>query len=184
MINNMFIPKKIKVGFRKRDHTYTKLLAYVIYFDEKGKLRKEKSWEGWRDKSISPVEYDNSPISGFVLNKSVGGYSYRWGDFRQSYVRVYDPRGFEFEITIPNLLYILEYTSSIKGKGLEGEFIYAWDGTYLERHNVEDIAKSFGVDVVPIIIGGGYARRRNCIRANSPKVHFWHSQHGRTCCTS
>lgn len=131
MINNMFIPKKIKVGFRKRDHTYTKLLAYVIYFDEKGKLRKEKSWEGWRDKSISPVEYDNSPISGFVLNKSVGGYSYRWGDFRQSYVRVYDPRGFEFEITIPNLLYILEYTSSIKGKGLEGEFIYAWDGTEL-----------------------------------------------------
>lgn len=58
------------------------------------------------------------------------------------------------------------------------------DGVYLERQNVEDIAKSFGIDIVPIIIGGGYARRWNCIRANSPKIHFWNSQHGRACCTA
>lgn len=41
---------------------------------------------------------------------------------------MYDPRNFEFEITIENLLYILENTTSTKGKGLEGEFVYGWDG--------------------------------------------------------
>lgn len=63
-----------------------------------------------------------------MLNKKVGGYRCEWAGFRQAYVRVYDPRGFEFEITVPNLLYILENTSSIKGKGLEGAFVYGWDG--------------------------------------------------------
>lgn len=127
----LFIPKRIKVGFQKRKDTYTEKLGYVIYYDEKGKLRKEPSWENWRDKSIEPVEFDNVPTSGFTLNKKVGGYANHWSNFRQAYVRVYDPRGFEFEISVPNLLYILENTSSIKGKGLEGEFVYCWDSTDL-----------------------------------------------------
>ena len=130
MENNIFIPKKIKVGFQKREDTYTKKLAYVIYYDAKGKIRKEKSWDSWRDSKIKPIELDNEPIGGFVLNKKVGGYKYDW-NVRNTYVRVYDSRDFEFEISIPNLLYILENTSSIKGKGLEGEFVYGWSGTEL-----------------------------------------------------
>jgi hypothetical protein len=197
MKSNIFIPKKIKVGFQKRTDTYTGSLGYVIYND--GKVwRKEKSWESWRTKyisdidleklkrdsyinslnhqknyfnqyvvtnpkstdygkteeeylkkavgsyenyrfnnyslssdiSIKPLDFDNTPLEGFVLNKKVGGGSSGW-NHRQTYCRVYDPRGFEFEITIPNLLYILENSNSIKGKGLEGKFIYGWDGTDL-----------------------------------------------------
>lgn len=79
------------------------------------------------DESIKPVEYENVPTEGFVLNKKAGGYSTGW-NHRSTYCRVYDPRGFEFEITIPNLLFILQETSAVKGKGLEGEFVYAWDG--------------------------------------------------------
>lgn len=79
------------------------------------------------DIGIKPVEYDNTPMEGFVLNKKVGGDSRGW-DHRQTYCRVYDPRGFEFEIVIPNLLYILENATSTKGKGLEGKFVYGWDG--------------------------------------------------------
>ena len=124
---NIFIPKKINVGFQKRSDTYTKKLAYIIYYDEKGNLRKEKSWDSWRDKKIDNEVFDNEPTSGFVLNKKAGGYSTGW-NHRQTYVRVYDPRGFEFEINIQNLLYILENTNSIKGKGLEGDFIYGWEG--------------------------------------------------------
>lgn len=126
-MSKIFIPKKLKVGFQNRNGTYTGKLAYVIYYDNTGKLRKETSWEGWRDKNIEPLEIDNEPTSGFVLNKKAGGYMTGW-DMRQTYVRVYDPRDFEFEIDVPNLLYILENTSSIKGKGLEGEFVYGWDG--------------------------------------------------------
>lgn len=204
MKSNIFIPKKIKVGFNPRGDTYTGRLGYVIYHD--GKVwRKETSWKGWiyeymdaaafelkrkeqfdqnfksyianhkwivekstdprydynkaqyekeakltpeeyankiigpydkfrpnlgrvsDDPKMVPVEYDNTPMEGFVLNKKAGGTSSGW-DHRQTYCRVYDPRGFEFEIVIPNLLYILENASSFKGKGLEGKFVYGWDG--------------------------------------------------------
>ena len=74
--------------------------------------------------------------NGFVLNKKVGDYSSGW-NHRQAYCRIYDPRNFEFEITIENLLYILENANSIKGKGLEGEFVYGWDGKDLVLMPVE-----------------------------------------------
>jgi hypothetical protein len=79
------------------------------------------------DKSLLPIEFDNVPTEGFVLNKKVGGYSNGW-DHRATYCRVYDPRGFEFEISVPNLLFILQECNAMKGKGLEGSFVYAWDG--------------------------------------------------------
>lgn len=123
----MFIPEKIKVGYQDGRDTYTGRLAYVIYYDERGKLRKEASWNSWRSSSIEPDDFENIPTEGFVLNKKAGGYKSDW-NYRQSYIRVYDPRGFEFEITPENLLFILENTSSIKGKGLEGKFVYGWKG--------------------------------------------------------
>src|ERR1700677_2236256 len=105
-IKQLFIPDKIKVGFQTREDTYTKKLAYVIYFDQKGVLRKEKSWQSWRNHKILPVEIDNVPTENFVLNKGVGGQraSYGW-NARNEYIRVYDPRDFEFEISVANLLF-------------------------------------------------------------------------------
>ena len=50
MKTSIFVPNKIHVGYQERSDTYTGRLAYVIYTDEKGKLRKENSWNGWRDK--------------------------------------------------------------------------------------------------------------------------------------
>jgi hypothetical protein len=79
------------------------------------------------DEGLKPLEFDNVPTEGFVLNKKVGGYSNGW-DHRSTYCRVYDPRGFEFEISVPNLLFILQECNAMKGKGLEGTFVYAWDG--------------------------------------------------------
>lgn len=132
--SKLFIPKKLKVGFDPRPGTYTGKLAYIIYYDEKNKLRKETSLESWRDKSIDCIELDNEPQSGFVLNKGVGGKreSYGWNT-RNEYIRVYDPRnnGFEFEISVANLLFILRECDCSKGKGLEGKFVYAWEGKEL-----------------------------------------------------
>lgn len=129
-LSKLNVPKKINVGFQNRQDTYTGKLAFVVYTDEKGVLRKEKSWNGWRDKKIEPQEFDNVPTSGFVLNKKVGETRYGWNP-RMAWVRCYDPRGFEFEVSVANLIFILEECSSIKGKGLEGEFVYAWDGPEL-----------------------------------------------------
>lgn len=136
MKSSIFIPKTINVGYQNRSDTYTGKLAYVIYYDEKGKLRKEASWNSWRDEKIPNEEFDNVPTSGFVLNKKVGDYDSGW-NHRHAYCRIYDPRNFEFEITIENLLYILENANSIKGKGLEGEFVYGWDGKDLVLMPVE-----------------------------------------------
>lgn len=126
----LFIAPRINVGFQERSDTYTGKLAYVIYYDLKGVLRKEKSWESWRDHKIEAVEFDNVPTEGFVLNKKVGGGRSDW-NVRQEYVRVYDPRNFEFEITVPNLLFILRECDCSRGKGLEGKFVYAWSGATL-----------------------------------------------------
>ena len=38
MKSNIFIPKKINVGYQNRSDTYTGKLAYVIYYDEKGSV--------------------------------------------------------------------------------------------------------------------------------------------------
>ena len=77
--------------------------------------------------AITPDDFDNIPTEGFVLNKKAGGGGNGW-DHRQMKCRVFDPRGFEFEIAIDNLLFILQVTNSYKGKGLEGNFVYAWAG--------------------------------------------------------
>lgn len=140
----LFIPDKCKAGFNLRSETYTGKLAYVIGFDGK-KWRKEPSWKSWSnfpgDKKyayrsekttyygdeVAPMEFENVPTEGFVLNKKAGGTKYSW-NHRATYARIYDPRGFEFEITIQNLLFVLQETDCMKGKGLVGEFVYSWDG--------------------------------------------------------
>lgn len=132
MKTQLFIPDKIKVGYNEREDTYTKKLAYVIYYDQKGVLRKETSWKNWIQEEMGINDFDNVPTEGFVLNKGVGGAreSYGWNS-RNEYIRIFDPRGFEFEISVANLLWLLQECTSIKGKGLVGEFVYSWDGKEL-----------------------------------------------------
>jgi hypothetical protein len=129
-MTNLFIAPKIKVGFQNRNDTFTQKLAYVVYFDEKGKLRKEKSWEGWRDKKIEPQEFENIPTSGFTINKDIKRHNWEWWSSTRTMVRIHDPRGFEFEVTTENLITILMHTDCSK-RGLIGDFVYAWAGTEL-----------------------------------------------------
>ena len=123
-MSNIFIAPKIKVGFQKRTDCFTGKLAYVIYYDEKGKLRKEKSWESWRSKDIPVEEYDNVPMEGFTLNRDVKRYSGDWFSSKRTLIRVHDPRGFEFEVTTENLIAILMHTDCLR-RGLTGQFVYA-----------------------------------------------------------
>ena len=101
---SFFIPKKIKVGFQHQLDTYNGKLAYIIYYDKSGILKKEKSFNSWIDDSIETVEYENEPTSGFVLNKKAGDYKGDW-NHRKAYWRIYDPPGCEFEIDIDNLCF-------------------------------------------------------------------------------
>jgi len=129
-MSELFIPKRIKVGYQKRNGTYTGQLAYVIYYDNKGVLRKETSWKSWRDEKIPEQEFDNLPQDGFCLNKDVKRFNWSHFGSNRSYIRIYDPRQIEFEITPENLIGILTETDCLK-RGLEGKFVYAWKGTEL-----------------------------------------------------
>lgn len=168
----LFIPDRIKVGYNERNDTYTKKLAYIIYYDKKGVLRKETSWEQWRDKKIAANEYTNEPTEGFVLNKGVGGarHSYGWNP-RNEYIRVYDPRGHEFEISLANLLFILRECDCSRGKGLQGKFVYAWDKTELVLLPVgsQEYKKSMEftelqgkkLKIKDLVLGATYSTRQN-----------------------
>lgn len=126
MDNKLYIPEKVVVGFRERGDTYTGKLAYIIYRDEKGKLRKEGSWNSWRDKNIETVEIDNTPQSNFVFNKGVQRCNYHFGSGR-SVIRIYDQRDIEFEISVDNLIGILMNTDVYK-RDIVDDCVYAWSG--------------------------------------------------------
>lgn len=142
-MDNLYIPNKLKVGFQKRQDTFTKKLAYVIYYDDKGKLRKEASWSSWRDDKIPAEEYENVPTSGFMINKNVERYNWSHFSNNRSYIRIHDPRGFEFEVTPENLIGIL-MSGDCTHRLLDGEFVYGWHGTNLVLLpvNTEEYKKS------------------------------------------
>lgn len=123
----MFIPEKITVGFQKRNDTYTGKLAYVIYKDEKGVLRQESSWNGWRDQKIEPIEYDNKPTN-FILNKGIKRDGY-YGSGR-SVIRIFDTREFEFEISVDNLMAVLMH-SDVSKRDIQEQCVFAWSGKNL-----------------------------------------------------
>ncbi len=124
-MTNFIIPEDVIVGYQDRDDTYTDMLGFVTYKDEKGEIRFGNAWSGWRDKNIKPGEFKNEPTEGFVINKHSGK---QWGHFeRDEFVRVYDPRGFEFEISIDNMMKIIFHNGINKGNIIEGKLVYGWD---------------------------------------------------------
>jgi len=124
-----FIPKKLHIGFQKREGTFTGKLAYVIYEDEKGVIRKQKSWDSWRDKSIKTITLDNTPTPNFVFNKGIQRDNYHFGSGRHVF-RIYDPRDFEFEVTVDNVIGILMHSDVCKRDIVE-PCVYAWAGADL-----------------------------------------------------
>lgn len=119
------VPEKLKVGFQKREDTFDGQLSFITYYDQKDVLKKEKSWSSWVDSSISPIDIENRPTKGFIVNKSINRGNYYFGGGRDV-VRIYDPRGFEFEISTGNYVGLSEYIDIIKGE-LAGELVFAFD---------------------------------------------------------
>lgn len=134
--------EKFKVGFNHRRDTYTTKLGFINPLVSEATPKKSekyqlgKSYDNWRDEKIDEEFYDNEPLSGFVLNYRVGGQSYGWSG-REPKFRVLDPRGFEIEITLDNLVDLTEFGMG-KGKVFEGELIYIYYNGRLTLINTED----------------------------------------------
>ena len=132
-----YVPPKIIVGYQKqvRDseakENKTKFpLAYVVYKDEKGKLRKEKSWNDWRDQNRAPAEFDNVPIEGFKFLRTVQR-SRDWFGTGRNMWRVLHPKGFQFEITSDNLEAIFHEIGITKGGIITTKCLLGWQGVAL-----------------------------------------------------
>lgn len=120
----LYIPAKLKVGFQKREDSFDGKLSFVTYYDTNGKLINETRWRSWCDQDITDLEIDNVPFKNAILNKKISHAGYRYGTGKTT-IRIYDSRGFEYEIDIDNFMGIAQEYSVVKGE-ISGDFIYAF----------------------------------------------------------
>lgn len=129
----LFIPDKVKAGFKSYKNDFPdKDFGYFIYWDEKGVLRKEVSWNSWRDKEIPEKDIDNVPLEGYRVHKVRNGYRYSLWEQRDAKVVVEHPTlGCLFEITPANLLELI-MANGIDNNGIIlSPCIMCWDNTAL-----------------------------------------------------
>ncbi len=167
-VNQTFIPERLKVGFNSRQDTFGNRLGYVIYFDEKGKLRKNVSWDSWRDQNIEPLELDNEPTTGFVVNRGITRKSYEWRSVAHK-VRIHDPRGFEVEVDHNNMVALNIHCLIDKGE-IKSPLVYMWVGKELWLLPVEsdlyeqakEVTRKQSVKVKKgaLIVGGMYSIKK------------------------
>lgn len=120
-----FVPNKIKVGFQKRENTSDGYLSYVIYYDEKNKLRKERSFLSWCSKEREFEDHSNDVMKGFRLASSIKRTAGHFGESKEK-VRMISPLGFEFEVNVENFIYLLEHGDIISLEYTQ-ECRFVWD---------------------------------------------------------
>lgn len=105
------IPNTVYVGFRVRDG---ELLGFLTPDGtDASAMKRRATVDKWRDSSIQPMTFTNDAIMGFKMVKSIQRYGWNGGNV---VVRILDPRGFEMEITVANLLAIMEENVIAQGE--------------------------------------------------------------------
>ena len=112
----IIFPDKYTVGFQKREHdnkTLEKGGNYPLgFFTLDVTLR---SWDGWRDHTLQPLEVMNTPREGFRVygqTKRDGG----WNGSGRSMVYIQHADEFIWEITVENLVNILDTCDIVGGE--------------------------------------------------------------------
>lgn len=201
--NFLYIPKRLKVGFKNRvfgendwENNREKAaeetkLGYVVYWDEKGELRKENSWEKWRDKSLGESEIGNEPLHGFAIHLVRNGYRGEWFSGRDAKVLVMHPQGFAFEITPENACSLIIEGGVEAGTGIiGGEQVLAWDkkelillGTkskeYEESLSHTRKVNAGGVKATELIAGHIYRCRNGELRLYFGKPDYYTQEWGK-----
>lgn len=109
-LSSIKIPAKVYVGFQGRRSQDEVPLGFMTpYAEDKAGQKRRDTVDNWAkgyygsEKTFNSVMLENKPMIGFKVGRSIrrsGG----WNGSGASYVRVEDPRGFELEITIENLV--------------------------------------------------------------------------------
>jgi hypothetical protein len=117
-------PTNHYVGFQSRDGSGAPLGFMTPDGDDAAATKRKATVDTWakggyygKTKTLPSKSFENKPMSGFKLGEDVrhgGG----WGQGSVKW-RIQDPRGFELEISSPNLAAILECSTIEKGEILD-----------------------------------------------------------------
>lgn len=105
--------KDIIVGFNYREDTYSGKLGFISYSNNGKKLINEASFKRWTNKNIPIQSMNNVLVNGFVLSKANMHQLYQQ---TIGFVRVFHPEGFDFEIPLDNIYYLMQYTLIDRGQ--------------------------------------------------------------------
>lgn len=128
MINQLFAPDVLFIGFQKRIDAFNEKLAYVTYKDDNLKIFKNVSFSSWISNKIPKEEHLNLPSDGFIISTKEKQH-FVSGKY-ETKIRIHDPRGYDIEISVSNLLLILS-NCTIENSKIISKLIYAWKGEEL-----------------------------------------------------
>lgn len=138
MLRDFKFYDKYYVGVEKSRYASTedqRLLGFATPIDATSAYEKRKETvDRWRDSTVEPIIIDNTPTFGFEIVDVVSRYR-----TDNKLYRVYDPRGFELEISAENLFDILLNNTIVKGKVME-PLVWARSGAknYLVSSSCEE----------------------------------------------
>ncbi len=118
MLRDIKFPEKYYVGLQKQRFSREdnlRMLGFATPNTGDYAFKKRKaSVDGWSEKDLTPLDMENKPTHGFKIVDAVSRYSTSNKKFR-----VEDPRGFELEIDVYNLLEIIEKHTIVQGAIME-----------------------------------------------------------------
>jgi len=107
-LSSIKIPEKVYIGFQGRRSQDEVPLGFMTpYTDDQAGANRRATVDQWargygREKTFNSVILENKPMVGFKIGRAIRRHR-SWGG-NASYVRIEDPRGFELEISIENLV--------------------------------------------------------------------------------
>jgi hypothetical protein len=121
----MKLPDKFYCGFKNHTNDDVPLGFMTPWGSDKAFEKRKNTVDNWsRSKSINPVTFDNIPVMGFKLGRAIKRSGWNGGN---TVVRVEDPRGFEVEISVGNLLKIM-VNNIVENGEIMAECIWGRDG--------------------------------------------------------
>jgi len=130
-LSTIKIPQTVYVGFQGRRAVDEVPLGFMTPYDETkaGQKRQQTvdQWaKGWgSNKTFNSVTLENVPMIGFKIGRAIRR-SRSWGG-NASYVRIEDPRGFELEISIENMVMVMDQNIVEDGEIMQ-ECVWGRDG--------------------------------------------------------
>ena len=126
------------VGFQKNRYSKDEAFRMLGFAtpntgDSAFKKRKE-TVDRWAEKDLKPMDFENKPTHGFKIVDTASRYS-----TSNKFFRVEDPRGFELEIDVSNMLDLIEHHTIVQGAIMEPLLWARFGGNnYLISSNSEE----------------------------------------------